>query len=56
MGQASFSSLLSTIDPARIEEEVEQFLVRKGLVRRMTNGRQITAEGRSYLAENSIES
>lgn len=54
MGEKSIASLMSTVDELRIEEEIEPYLVKKRLVRRTPSGRQITAEGRSYISENSI--
>ena len=49
VGSDSIKSLLHAIDPARIDEEVEPYLVRQGLIRLTRAGREITAEGREYL-------
>ena len=43
--------LTRAIDPGRIQEEVEPYLIRQNLVRLGRTGREITPAGRAYLAE-----
>ena len=47
---------MSTVDQVKIAEEVEPVLFDRSLAKMTGSGRQITAHGRSYLAENSISS
>jgi Holliday junction resolvasome RuvABC ATP-dependent DNA helicase subunit len=56
MGQETITRVMSTVDEAKIVEDIEPFLFKERLVVMTGQGRQITALGRSYLVENSIPS
>ena len=53
IGIKALANLMDTIDEARIEDEIEPVLVKRGLVARKEKGRRLTAEGREYLENNS---
>lgn len=50
-GVETIIGLIYAVDPARVVEEVEPYLVRQGFIRLTRAGREITPRGRSYLAE-----
>lgn len=51
VGEQAILNMLRTVDKDRIVDEVEPFLIRLGLIQLGTRGREITADGRRYLAQ-----